>query len=83
MFAEYLVCAMTSQGEGDSKVIIDWLTQKSNVYAIDIEGFKRRIKVLITNFQEVSFHHIFRNFSLTLTKKHITFPNKVFRRKAY
>jgi ribonuclease HI len=48
---------------GDSKVIIDWLNQKANLHAIDIEGWKRRTKALITNFQEISFHHIFWDFN--------------------
>jgi len=43
---------------GDSKVIIDWLNQKSKLHAIDIEGWKLRTKTMITNFQEISFHHI-------------------------
>jgi ribonuclease HI len=48
---------------GDSKVIIDLMNQKDNLHAIDIEGWKRRTKVMITNFQEISFHHIFRDFN--------------------
>jgi ribonuclease HI len=48
---------------GDSKVIIDWLNDKGNLYAINIEGWKRKTKVLTTNFQEISFHHIFREFN--------------------
>jgi hypothetical protein len=48
---------------GDSKVIIEWLNQKGNLHAIDIEGWKCRTKVLTTNFQEISFHHIFRDFN--------------------
>jgi len=48
---------------GDSKVIIDWLNKKSNLHAIDIEGWKRRTKVMTTNFQEIIFHHIFRDYN--------------------
>jgi ribonuclease HI len=65
---------------GDSKVIIDWLNQKANLHAIDIEGWKRRTKAMITNFQEISFHHILG----TSTKKLIFFPNKdCWNKKAY
>jgi ribonuclease HI len=48
---------------GDSKVIIDWLNQKGNLNAIDIEGWKHRTKVLTTIFQEINFHHIFREYN--------------------
>jgi ribonuclease HI len=45
---------------GDSKVIIDWLNKKNNLNAIDIEGWKRRTKVLSSHFQEISYLHIYR-----------------------
>jgi ribonuclease HI len=48
---------------GDSKVIIDWLNHKTNLHAIDIVGWRRRTKVLTTYFQEISVHHIFRDFN--------------------
>jgi ribonuclease HI len=48
---------------GDSKVIIDWLNQKANLHAIDIEGWKRRTKTMIAKFQEISFLHIFRDYN--------------------
>jgi len=35
---------------GDSKVIIDWINNKSNLNAMDIEGWKRRTKVLSSQF---------------------------------
>jgi len=48
---------------GDSKVIIDWLNQKSNLQTIDIEGWKHKTKDLITFFQGISFHHIYMDFN--------------------
>jgi len=48
---------------GDSKVIIEWLSHKGNLHAIDIKGWKHRTKLLTTNFQEISFRHIFRDFN--------------------
>jgi ribonuclease HI len=45
---------------GDSKVVVDWLEQKGNLQAINIEGWKRRIRDLATSFQGTSFQHIFR-----------------------
>jgi ribonuclease HI len=48
---------------GDSKVIIDWLNQKSNLQAIDIEGWKQKTRDLANLFQGISFHHIYRDFN--------------------
>jgi hypothetical protein len=42
-------------------VIIDWLNQKSNLN--DIEGWKRRTKLLSTNFQEINYKHIYMEFN--------------------
>jgi hypothetical protein len=48
---------------GDSKVIIEWLNQNGNLNAIDIEGWKRRTRDLSTGFQEINYHHIYRDFN--------------------
>jgi ribonuclease HI len=45
---------------GDSKVIIDWLRTNEKLQAINIEGWKNRVRELKTTFQKISFHHIFR-----------------------
>jgi ribonuclease HI len=45
---------------GDSKVIIEWLKQKGNLQAINIEGWKLRIWDLVASFQGICFQHIFR-----------------------
>jgi hypothetical protein len=48
---------------GDSKVVIDWLNHRGRLQAISIEGWKLRTMDLTTLFQEISFHHIFREFN--------------------
>jgi ribonuclease HI len=45
---------------GDSKVTIDWLNKKGNLQAINIEGWKIRIRELMAAFQGINFHHIYR-----------------------
>jgi ribonuclease HI len=45
---------------GDSKVIIDWLNSKWNLQAINIEGWKTRIREQMAAFQGINFHHIYR-----------------------
>jgi ribonuclease HI len=49
---------------GDSKVVIDWLSNRGRLQACAIEGWKSRIKDLIKHFHFVSFEHIFRNFNM-------------------
>jgi ribonuclease HI len=46
---------------GDSKVVIGWMQRKNRLMAIQIEGWKRKIRTLEGNFQEISYQHIFRN----------------------
>jgi ribonuclease HI len=48
---------------GDSKVIIDWLNQKTNLHATEIEGWMRRTRSIITDFQDIKFTHIFREYN--------------------
>jgi ribonuclease HI len=45
---------------GDSKVVIQWLKQEGNLQTISTEGWKRRIKELISTFKNIHFQHIFR-----------------------
>jgi hypothetical protein len=45
---------------GDSKVIIDWLNKKGNLQAINIEGWKMRIRELMEVYQGINFQHIYR-----------------------
>jgi ribonuclease HI len=51
------------QALGDSKVIIEWINNSGRLQANAIEGWKHRTKELIQKFQEISFHHIFRDFN--------------------
>jgi ribonuclease HI len=48
---------------GDSKVIIEWMSNKSRLQVSALEGWKNRIKDLIKRFQSISFHHVYRNFN--------------------
>jgi ribonuclease HI len=43
---------------GDSRVVIDWLSNRGRLQVCAIEGWKSRIKDLIKLFQSVSFEHI-------------------------
>jgi ribonuclease HI len=45
---------------GDSKVVVEWLKQNGNLQAINIEGWKCKIRDLASSFQGISFQHIFR-----------------------
>jgi ribonuclease HI len=49
---------------GDSKVVIDWLSNRGKLQVCAIEGWKARIKDLIKSFNLVSFEHIFKNFNM-------------------
>jgi ribonuclease HI len=48
---------------GDSRVIIDWLNNKANFHSSSLEGWKDRIKVLINDFQDISFNHVYREYN--------------------
>jgi ribonuclease HI len=48
---------------GDSKVVIDWLSNRGRLQASTIEGWKSKIKELIKPFQAISFEHIYREFN--------------------
>jgi len=48
---------------GDSKVIIDWLNQKTNLHATEIEGWLHRTKSIISDFQENRYTHILREYN--------------------
>jgi hypothetical protein len=47
---------------GDSKVIIDWINQKGQLHAVNIEGWKLKTKELAT-FQDINFQHIYRDYN--------------------
>jgi ribonuclease HI len=49
---------------GDSKTIIEWLNHKGNLQATNIEGWKSRIRMLVSTFQDINFQHIYREFNV-------------------
>jgi hypothetical protein len=49
---------------GDSKVVIDWLSNRGRLQSSTIEGWKSRIKDLIKSFHAISFEHIYREFNV-------------------
>jgi ribonuclease HI len=53
---------------GDSKVVIDWLNKKGNIQAINIEGWKGKIRELISSFRGIYFQHIFREANVEVNK---------------
>jgi hypothetical protein len=46
---------------GDSKVVIDWLSNRISLKVCAIEGWKARIKDMVRGFAFVSFDHILRD----------------------
>ena len=49
---------------GDSKVAINWLRDKGGLMVSSIEGWKKRIKLLIQNFLSIDFQLIYRDFNI-------------------
>jgi ribonuclease HI len=58
LFLANLLDIRQLQMMGDSKVVIEWMQRKGNLLATKIEGWKRRVRTLEKNFQEVLFQHI-------------------------
>jgi ribonuclease HI len=48
---------------GDSKDIIDWINNICILKANHLEGWKYRTKELSSQFQEINYNHIFRDFN--------------------
>ena len=48
---------------GDSKVVIEYLSNRGRLQVCAIEGWKARIRDLIKSFDLVSFEHIYKNFN--------------------
>jgi hypothetical protein len=47
----------------DSKVVIEWITNRGRLQASAIKGWKLRTRELLKNFKEISIYHIFREFN--------------------
>jgi ribonuclease HI len=45
---------------GDSRVIIDWITQKSNLHSVHVECWKQKTLDLSKHFIDIKFQHISR-----------------------
>jgi ribonuclease HI len=48
---------------GDSRVIIDWITQKCNLHSIHIEGWLHLTRNLSAHFADINFKHIPRSLN--------------------
>jgi hypothetical protein len=77
LFLENLLDIHLMQLMGDSKVVIDWMQRKGNLLATKIEGWKRRVRTLEKNFQNLILQHIYREANVeadSLSKKSILSP---------
>lgn len=45
---------------GDSRVIIDWISQKINLHSVSIESWLDKTRVLSSRFTDINFIHISR-----------------------
>jgi ribonuclease HI len=62
---------------GDSKVIIEWLNDRSDLRVSSLEGWKKRIRTLKNTFESTQFFHIYREFNKeadSLSKKALNEP---------
>jgi ribonuclease HI len=62
---------------GDSKVIIEWLNDRSELRVTSLEGWKKRIKTLKNTFENTQFFHIYREYNKeadSLSKKALKEP---------
>jgi ribonuclease HI len=60
---------------GDSRVIIDWITQKAKLHAVHIDCWKQRTLKLSKGFSNIRFQHIPRAFNCvadSLSKRSLT-----------
>jgi hypothetical protein len=48
---------------GDSRIIIDWINNKSKLHSVQIEGWKDKTKSLLKTFKHIKFQHIPRNLN--------------------
>jgi ribonuclease HI len=49
--------------QGDSKVIIDWITNKCKLNSIHLEGWMRLARELLQRFTNINFLHVSRTFN--------------------
>ena len=48
---------------GDSKVIVDWVNEVHSIQSVDLHHWLGHVKQLIGFFNNLSFHHIYREFN--------------------
>lgn len=63
---------MPLQVLGDSKMIVDWATGRSDIHVINLAHWCQRIEDRISSFELITFPHIFRELNYivdTLSKK--------------
>jgi ribonuclease HI len=48
---------------GDSRIIIDWISQKSKFQTVHNDSWKDKTRELLKSFTDVNFHHIPRSFN--------------------
>jgi len=49
---------------GDSRVVIDWLNNKSSIHSINLIHWCARVKLLVGDFTFINFTHIFRELNM-------------------
>jgi ribonuclease HI len=77
LFLSNLLVLPKIQILGDSKVIIDWLNEKSELRVSSLEGWKQRIQILRNTFESIQFYHIYREYNKeadALSKKALSEP---------
>jgi ribonuclease HI len=45
---------------GDSKIVVDWLNHKCNLFVSSLLGWMEKIRILVTLFNDIKFDHIYR-----------------------
>jgi ribonuclease HI len=49
--------------QGDSSVIIDWITKKSQLHSIHLEGWMQKVRDLTRRFSDINFLHVPRSLN--------------------
>ena len=61
----------------DSKIVVDWLNHKCNLYVTSLMGWMEKIRILITLFKDIRFEHIYKEENVeadTLSKQALQVP---------
>jgi hypothetical protein len=77
LFLANLLALPKIQIMGDSKVIIEWLNERSELRVSSLEGWKKRIQIVMNTFESIQFFHIYREFNKeadVLSKKALNEP---------